>query len=197
MRSSRLLKLVALLLLSGLLWSCKQAGQRGPYYPLDSVSKWNEARDAFFKSNKASGWFYEVDGIKGEVIRVQVHPSPDPGTVAITYGETFFNTTGWPIHLTVMKTNDTQRFPGNVFVFDIGQNFALEWEDARTLRINIPDTYFPKPQAFISKSFTRSGDLPYQKTVEGISVKVIPLDNMAFEAKMEAAEAARLQTIKD
>jgi len=167
-----------------------------PPIGLDALKKektWNRAREVYFHFTKMPERLYKWDGEKGEIFDVHVYQCPRPDLVLLTYGETYYNTTGWDVHVALMKTNDVPAYPGNIYVCPIDSSFAVDWQSQDTLVIVYPDGDYPDKRDYKTGQVTKSPDFQYEKKVSGINVKFLSTDRSTVEAKREAMSARELR----
>jgi hypothetical protein len=168
-----------------------------PPIGLDALKKektWNQAREVYFHSTKTPAHFYKVDGEKGEIVDVHVYKCRRSDLVLVTYGETYYNTTGWDVHVALMKTNDVPAYPGNIYVCPIDSSFAVDWQSEDTLVVFYPAGYYPDKRDYKTREVTKSPDFQYEKKVNGVDVKFLPADRSTMETKREAMKAKELTT---
>ena len=157
---------------------------------------WNKAREVYFHSAKSPERSYKVHGEKGEIVDVHVYPSPRPELVVVTYGETYHNTTGWDVHVALMKLSDVPTYPGNVYLCPNGFDFALEWISRDTLGVYFPEGYYPDNKDYKTGAIRRSRLFQYEKNVAGVSVKFIPASPATVDAKREAMNTKAIKVSK-
>jgi hypothetical protein len=150
---------------------------------------WNQAREFYFHAVKSPAREYKIDGTKGEIIDVRVYPCPRPELLLVTFGETYHDTTGWEIHVLLMRTNDIPTYPGNVYLCPLDTDFALDWLQDDTLSIYYPAGHYPDVRDFKTGTASKSPSFQYEKKVAGITVRFIPADRAVMEAKQEAMRA--------
>lgn len=159
---------------------------------LQTETTWNQARKVYFHATETPSRQYEVDGVKGEIIDVHVYPTPRPDRVVVTFGETYYNTTGWEVHVVLMKTNDIPAYPGNLYVCPIDFNFAVDWFDAKTLGIFYREGSYPDKRDIKTGVISKRPHFQYEKRIAGITVKFISADRATLEAKQEAMRTRQL-----
>jgi len=163
---------------------------------LQNEVTWNLAREAYFRTAQAPQRPYKWDGEKGEMVDVHVYSFPRPDLVLVTCGETYHNTTGWDIHVVLMKTNEVPAYPGNLYLSPLGSDFAADWLNDSTLEIFYPAGYYPDSRDPKTGAVSKFPDFQYEKQVAGISVKFIPADRGTMDAKKEAMSAREITTKK-
>jgi hypothetical protein len=176
----------------GLLCSCAACTPHAPPTGLKAVQHertWTQARDVYFHSAKNPERSYKWFGTKGEIIDVRVYPCPRTELLLVTFGETYHNTTGWDIHVLLMRTNDVPTYPGNVYLCPLDTDYALDWINEDTLGIYYPAGYYPDIRDFKTGTATKSPTFHYEKKVAGITVKFIPADRATMDAKHETMTA--------
>jgi len=160
---------------------------------LHKAETWTQAREVYFHTAKAPPRPYKWDGEKGEIFDVHIYKTPRPDLVLVTYGETYHNTTGWDVHLGIMRTNNIPTYPGNVYVCPVpGFNRAFDWIDDNTLAIYYPAGDYPDQRDHKSGRTTRSPTFEYEKKVGTIDVKFIAADRATMNAKQETMNAMEI-----
>jgi hypothetical protein len=175
-----------------LLTACTPQSPSAGLPALQQAGNWNLAREAYFRSTKAPPRPYKWDGEKGEMVDVHIFSWPRKDLVLVACGETYHNTTGWDIHLALMKTNELPAYPGNLYLCPVGFDFAADWLDDSTLGIFYPRGYYPDHCDPKTGALSKSPNFQYEKQVAGINVKFIPADTVTFEAKKAAMSAREL-----
>jgi len=160
---------------------------------LRNAETWNQARKVYFHATKSPARFDKSDGIRGEAIDVRLYRCPRPELVLVTYGETWFNTTGWDVHLALMRTNDVPTYPGNLYICPNGSHFAVEWMNDDTLAVYYPSGYYPDERDEKSGRSSKSSTFEYEKKIGTINVKFIAADRPTMEAKEEAMNAKAIK----
>jgi len=160
---------------------------------LQKAETWNQARKVYFHAAKSPARSDKLDGIRGEALDVRLYRGPRPDLVVVTYGETWFNTTGWDVHVALMRTNDVPAYPGNLYICPNGSNFAVDWMNDDTIAIYYPAGYYPDERDYKSGQSTRSSKFEYEKKIGTINVKFIAADRSTMEAKEEAMNAKAIK----
>jgi hypothetical protein len=156
---------------------------------LQKTETWNKARKVYFHAAKSPARFDKSDGIRGEAVDVRLYRCPRPDLVVVTYGETWFNTTGWDVHVVLMRTNDVPTYPGNLYICPNGSHFAVDWMNDNTLVIYYPSGCYPDERDYKSGRSSKSSTFEYEKKIGDINVKFIGTDKSTMEVKDEAMNA--------
>jgi hypothetical protein len=173
--------------------ACTPRQPRSSLLELQNPETWNQARELYFHSTKAPVRPYDFEGEKAEIIDVRVYQGPQPDLVIVTYGETYHDTTGWDVHVALMRTNDIPTYPGNVYICPNGFDFAIDWIDTNTMGVYYPAGYYPDKRDYTSGRSTRSPTFQYEKKVGAINVKFIAADKSTMEIRKEAMDAKQLR----
>ncbi len=158
---------------------------------LHKAETWNQARKVYFHATKSPARPDKWDGIRAEAIDVRLYKRPRPDLVIATYGETWFNTTGWDVHVALMGTNDIPVYPGNLYICPNGSYFAVEWVNDNTLAIYYPSGYYPDERDYRTGRSSKSPTFEYEKGT--INVKFIAADRSTMVAKEEAMNAKAIK----
>ena len=183
----------------GLLLCCSACTPQTPPTGLRAIqdgATWTKAREFYFHTNKSPALSYAVDGVTGEIVDVHVYSCPRRDLVVVTYGETYQNTTGWDVHVVLMKTNDVPAYPGNIYFCPNGANFAIDWVNDDTLGIFYPAGYYPDKRDPKTGEVSKFPDFQYEKEVRGITVRFIPADAATMDAKEQAMNTKDIKANK-
>jgi hypothetical protein len=128
------------------------------------------------------------------MVCVQIYSCPQPELVLVTCGETYHNTTGWDVHLALMRTNDVPIYPGNLYVSPLDSDFALDWLNDSTLGIYYLAGSYPDIRDVKTGAVSKRADFQYERQVVGVSVKFIPADPATLKAKRVAMSAREIRS---